>query len=165
MDGDNKINCEKCKIKRNCHKHLVFNTLPNIFVIILKRFEFDYNTMLKYKLNKYFEFPFKLDMKEYLVQNNTGIKTEYELTGITIHYGVADFGHYYDLIKGPDGKWYKFNDISVSEFKEEDIPKEAYGEKEIYEEDSSKEKESGKNNAYILFYRKIDFDQSHIDKK
>ena len=58
------------------------------------------------KLNKYFEFPFKLDMKEYLVQNNTGIKTEYELTGITIHYGVADFGHYYDLIKGPDGKWY-----------------------------------------------------------
>ena len=49
--------------------------------------------------------------------------------------------------------------------KEEDIPKEAYGEKEIYEEDSSKEKESGKNNAYILFYRKIDFDQSHIDKK
>ena len=96
-------------------------------------------------------------MKEYLVQNNSGIKTEYELTGITIHYGVADFG--------PDGKWYKFNDISVSEFKEEDIPKEAYGEKEIYEEDSSKEKESGKNSAYILFYRKIDFDQSHIDKK
>ena len=164
MDGDNKINCEICKIKRNCHKHLIFKSLPNIFVIILKRFEFDYNTMLKYKLNKYFEFPFKLDMKDYLVENHKEINTEYELTGITIHYGVADFGHYYDLIKVPDGKWYKFNDISVSEFKEEDIPKEAFGEKEIFEEDSSKEKESGKNNAYILFYTKTDFDQSHIDK-
>ena len=164
MDGDNKINCEICKIKRNCHKHLIFKSLPNIFVIILKRFEFDYNTMLKYKLNKYFEFPFKLDMKDYLIENHNEINTEYELTGITIHYGVADFGHYYDLIKGPDGKWYKFNDISVSEFKEEDIPKEAYGEKEIFDEDSSKEKESGKNNAYILFYRKTDFNQSHIDK-
>ena len=165
MDGDNKINCEICKIKRNCHKHLIFKSLPNILVVILKRFEFDYNTMLKYKLNKYFEFPFKLDMKEYLIKEHTEINTEYELTGITIHYGVADFGHYYDIIKGPDGKWYKFNDISVSEFKEEDIPREAYGEKEIFEEDSSKEKESGKNNAYILFYRKTDFDQSHIDKK
>ena len=164
MDGDNKINCEICKIKRNCHKHLIFKSLPNIFVIILKRFEFDYNTMLKYKLNKYFEFPFKLDMKDYLEENHNEINTEYELTGITIHYGVADFGHYYDLIKGPDGKWYKFNDISVSEFKEEDIAKEAYGEKDIYDEDSSKEKESGKNNAYILFYKKTDFNQSHIDK-
>ena len=121
--------------------------------------------MLKYKLNKYFEFPFKLDMKNYLIENHYEVNTEYELTGIIIHYGVADFGHYYDLIKGPDGKWYKFNDISVSEFKEEDIPREAYGEKEILEEDSSKEKESGKNNAYILFYRKTDFDQSHIDNK
>ena len=165
MDGDNKINCELCKIKRTCHKHLIFKSLPNIFVIILKRFEFDYNTMLKYKLNKYFEFPFKLDMKDYLIENHSETNTEYELTGITIHYGVADFGHYYDLIKTANGKWYKFNDISVSEFKEEDIPKEAYGEKEIFEEDSSKEKESGKNNAYILFYRKTDFDQSHIDKK
>ena len=164
MDGDNKINCEVCKIKRNCHKHLIFNSLPNIFVVILKRFEFDYNTMLKYKLNKYFEFPFKLDMKEYLAENHNETNTEYELAGITIHYGVADFGHYYDLIKGPDGKWYKFNDISVSEFKEEDIAKEAYGEKDIYDEDSSKEKESGKNNAYILFYKKTDFNQSHIDK-
>ena len=165
MDGDNKINCEICKIKRTCHKHLIFKSLPNIFVVILKRFEFDYNTMLKYKLNKYFEFPFKLDMKDYLIENHTETNTEYELTGITIHYGVADFGHYYDLIKGNDGKWYKFNDISVSEFKEEDIPREAYGEKEIFEEDSSKEKESGKNNAYILFYRKTDFDINHIDKK
>ena len=164
MDGENKINCEQCKIKRTCHKHLIFKSLPNILVIALKRFEFDYNTMLKYKLNKYFEFPFKLDMKDYLIENHKETNTEYELTGITIHFGVADFGHYYNLIKGPDNKWYKFNDISVSEFKEEEIPKEAFGEKDIFEEDSYKEKENGKNNAYILIYKKKNFETVAIDK-
>jgi hypothetical protein len=164
MDGENKINCEQCKIKRACHKHLIFKSLPNILVIALKRFEFDYNTMLKYKLNKYFEFPHKLDMKNYLIENHIEKNTEYELTGITIHYGIADSGHYYDLIKGPDKKWYKFNDIFVTEFKEEDIPKEAFGEKEISEEDSSKEKERIKNNAYILIYKKKNFEES-IDNK
>ena len=163
MDGDNKINCEQCKIKRTCHKHLIFKSLPNILVIALKRFEFDYNTMLKYKLNKYFEFPHNLDMKDYLIEDHKETNTEYELTGITIHYGVADFGHYYDLIKGPNNKWYKFNDISVSEFKEEDIPREAFGEKELLDEDSSKEKESGKNNAYILIYKKKNFGNDNID--
>jgi hypothetical protein len=163
MDGDNKINCEKCKVKRTCHKHLLFKSLPNILVIALKRFEFDYNTMLKYKLNKYFEFPYELDMKEYLMENHQETNTEYELTGITIHFGVVDFGHYYNIIKGPDKKWYKFNDIYVSEFKEEDIPKEAFGDKEILEEDSYKEKEKGKKNAYILIYRKKAFDSA--DKK
>ena len=165
MEGDNKINCEQCKIKRTCHKHLIFKSLPNILVIVLKRFEFDYNTMLKYKLNKYFEFPYKLDMKEYLIENHKELNTEYELTGITIHFGISDYGHYYDLIKGPDNKWYKFNDIFVSEFKEEDIPKEAFGEKEIFEEDSYKEKENGKNNAYILIYKKVNFENEIIDKK
>jgi ubiquitin C-terminal hydrolase len=165
MDGDNKINCEVCKIKRTCHKHLIFKSLPNILVIALKRFEFDYNTMLKYKLNKYFEFPFELDMKDYLIENHKETNTEYELTGITIHFGVSDFGHYYDLIKGPDNKWYKFNDISVSEFKEEDIPREAYGEKEIFDEDSYKEKENGKNNAYILIYTKKGFGSDVKEKK
>jgi ubiquitin C-terminal hydrolase len=164
MDGDNKINCEQCNKKRTCHKHLIFKTLPNILVIALKRFEFDYNTMLKYKLNKYFEFPYKLDMKDYLIENHSETNTEYELTGVTIHYGVADFGHYYDLIKGPDNKWYNFNDISVSEFEEENIPKEAFGEKEIIEEDSIKEKERGKNNAYILIYKKKNFENDIVKK-
>jgi hypothetical protein len=32
-------------------------SLPNTVVIHLKRFEFDYNTMLRHKMNDYFEFP------------------------------------------------------------------------------------------------------------
>ena len=153
MDGDNKINCEDCKTKRTCHKHLILKTLPNILVISLKRFEFDYAEMVKYKLNKYFEFPYKLDMKDYLIENHEEKNTEYELTGITIHWGVSDFGHYFDLIKDQDNKWYKFNDTNVTEFKEEDIPKESFGEAGNSDDDSYKEKEN-RNTAYILFYTK-----------
>ena len=164
MDGDNKINCEQCNIKRTCHKHLLLKSLPNNLVISLKRFEFDYDIMSKYKLNKYFEFPHELDMKDYLIENHIEENTVYELTGITIHFGYSDFGHYYDLIKGPDNKWYKFNDINVTEFREEDIPKEAFGEKEDNDDDSYREKESGKNNAYILIYTKKGNSTNKCDK-
>ena len=165
MDGENKINCEECKMKRTCHKRQIFKSLPNILVINLKRFEFDYNTMLKFKLNNYFEFPLELDMKEYLIEDHKETNTKYELTGITIHFGFSDYGHYYDLIKSPDGKWYKFNDNSVSEFDEKEIPHEAFGEKES-EEDLIKEMEendNAQNNAYILIYKKVNFDEDTLD--
>ena len=165
MDGENKINCEGCNMKRTCHKRQIFKSLPNILVINLKRFEFDYNTMLKSKLDNYFEFPFELDMKEYLIENHQEINTKYELTGITIHFGFSDYGHYYDLIKSPDGKWYKFNDNCVIEFDEKEIPHEAFGEKDC-EDDFIKDmedKDSGQNTAYILIYKKQNFDVDSIE--
>ena len=165
MDRENKINCEGCNMKRTCHKRQIFKSLPNILVVNLKRFEFDYNTMLKSKLNNYFEFPFELDLKEYLIEDNQEINTTYELTGITIHFGFSDYGHYYDLIKSPNGKWYKFNDNCVYEFDEKDIPQEAFGEKDS-EDDFLKdieEKDSGQNNAYILIYKKKNFDIDTIE--
>ena len=129
-------------------------SLPNILVISFKRFEFDYETMLKSKLNKYFEFPFQLNMKDYMMESHTEECTEYDLTGIVIHNGVSEFGHYYDLIKGPDNKWYKFNDENITNFKEEDIPNEAFGNKDCDDDDSEKERGNNKRNAYILFYTK-----------
>ena len=91
-------------------------------------------------------------MQDYMIENHKEKCTEYDLTGIVVHNGVSDFGHYYDLIKGPDNKWYKFNDENVIEFNEENIPNEAFGNKE--NEDDDLEKEIRKKNAYILFYTK-----------
>ena len=163
MDGDNKINCEVCNTKRTCHKRQIFKSLPNILVIALKRFEFDYDTMYKIKVNDYFEFPFELDMNDYLVEENTEKNTIYELTGITIHDGVADFGHYYDLIKDSNNNWYKFNDITVREFSKENIPEEAFGEKNEDELIKDELSETEKNNAYILVYTKKNFDKEKIE--
>ena len=176
MTGDNKINCEECCTKRVCHKQLKIKNLPNILVISLKRFDYDYKTMTKFKLNNFFEFPFELDMSEFVINSNNNneivVNTDnnvnenniYELTGITIHYGVADFGHYYDLIKASNNKWYMFNDTNIKEFPENNIPKEAFGEREndinndndIEGENNEKAgiKLHDKKNAYILIYTK-----------
>jgi len=175
MAGDNKINCEECNTKRVCHKQLKIKNLPNILVISLKRFDYDYRTMRKFKLNNFFEFPFELDISEFLLNsnnNNEVVNTEnninennlYELTGITIHYGVSDYGHYYDIIKASNNKWYIFNDSNIKEFNENDIPKEAFGERENNDNDLDGEnsekaviKEHDKKNAYILIYTKKKF--------
>ena len=177
MNGDNKIICEECKIKRVCHKKLKLKALPNILVISLKRFDYDYRNMSKFKLNNYFEFPFELNMSEFLINKNETSKqidnnnSLYELTGITIHYGVSDYGHYYDLIKAVNNKWYKFNDTNISEFPESDIPKEAFGDKESENNDLESEmtdkaeiKEKDNKNAYILIYTKKSFKDNNIKK-
>ena len=173
MGGDNKIICEERKTKRICHKKLRLKALPNILVISLKRFDYDYKTMTKFKLNNYFEFPLELNISEFLINKNESsekIDTKnsiYELTGITFHYCVSDYGLYYDLIKAVNNKWYKFNDTNITEFPESDIPKEAFGDKEaenadIESEISSKAskpeiKEKDNKNAYILIYTKKNF--------
>ena len=44
---------KKIKVKKRC----CIKSLPNKLIITLKRFEFDLNTMMKMKINDYFEFP------------------------------------------------------------------------------------------------------------
>lgn len=49
-------------VKRNCIK-----VLPHTLVVHLKRFEFDYETMNRWKIKDRFEFPLRLDMHPYTV--------------------------------------------------------------------------------------------------
>jgi ubiquitin carboxyl-terminal hydrolase 47 len=46
----------------------------------------------------------------------------YELYSVLVHSGGANSGHYYCYIKSfEDGKWYNFNDGTVSEMPEIDV--------------------------------------------
>jgi ubiquitin C-terminal hydrolase len=58
---------------------------------------------------------------------------KYELYGVCNHSGSTMGGHYTAYVKNANGKWYHFNDTSVTEVSETSIvtPK-----------------------AYVLFYRK-----------
>jgi len=57
----------------------------------------------------------------------------YKLTGVIIHKGSSDSGHYYSLIKDREledpeqEQWYEFNDKIVSFFNPAHIPGEAFG--------------------------------------
>ncbi|CDW83714.1 ubiquitin carboxyl-terminal hydrolase family protein [Stylonychia lemnae] len=68
----------------------------------------------------------------------------YELYSVLIHSGSAMGGHYYCYIKSTDdGKWYNFNDTSVSEIQQDEVLK-TFGDKFG----------SGGGTAYLLKYRK-----------
>jgi ubiquitin carboxyl-terminal hydrolase 8 len=113
----------------NIKKKFLFWSFPNILAIDLKRFnnKFQKNQIL-------INFPFdNLDLSSYVI----GYKKEhyiYELYGVCNHSGGVMGGHYTAYVKNANGKWYHYNDTSVTEV--------AINETII----STK--------AYILFYRK-----------
>lgn len=65
LEGDNAYFCDKCEKKRDTLKRCTIKRLPNVLFIELKRFEFNFDTMSKIKLNDYCEFPMDLDMTKY----------------------------------------------------------------------------------------------------
>lgn len=65
LEGDNAYFCEKCDKKRDTLRRCTIKRLPNVLSFNLKRFEFNFDTMSKFKINDYCEFPMVLDMKKY----------------------------------------------------------------------------------------------------
>ena len=47
LDGDNAYQCEKCDKKITAVRRMCLKKLPNHLILVLKRFEFDYDTMQK----------------------------------------------------------------------------------------------------------------------
>ena len=148
MNEDNCIICPQCNKKMPAIKSQNFKTLPRMLIFVLKRFEFDFNTMTRIKLNDYYEFPVDLDMNKYTGDflNNKGedINNKYKLKSIVIHQGSCEGGHYYAFIRdNKTQEWHQFNDTNVTYFDPKEIPKEAYG-------------GNTNKNAYLLFYEKDD---------
>ena len=65
LEGDNAYFCEKCDKKRDTLRRQTIKRLPNTLFLNLKRFEFNFDTMSKIKINDYCEFPNTLDMSKY----------------------------------------------------------------------------------------------------
>jgi ubiquitin carboxyl-terminal hydrolase 8 len=129
MEGENGWYNSETKERINIRKKIQFWSFPNILVIDFKRFNanFQKNQIL-------ISFPLDdLDLSEYVI----GYKKEsykYELYGVCNHSGGVMGGHYTSYVKNANGKWYHFNDTSVTEVGLNDSiisPK-----------------------AYVLFYRK-----------
>ena len=162
MNGDNCIFCPECNKKFPALKSQSFNQLPRILMFVLKRFEFNYDTMAKIKINDYYEFPTDLDMSKY-IQNKENNK--YKLKSVVVHMGHSEGGHYYAYIKEEKSQsWYQFNDTSVTKFDIMNLKEETYGGKELTGEEKNR-------SAYLLFYEKVDqtnceqFDKNKILNK
>ena len=97
---------------------------------------------------------------------------EYQLKGIVIHRGTAEFGHYYSFInvnrKDPahpeytQDQWMEFNDSSIRKFNVNNLEEETFGSGNTIERDddfgfgmmANFGKMASNKNAYVLVYEK-----------
>ena len=68
LEGDNKYFCEKYEKHVDAQRRTYLKSLSSTFVINLKRFEFNYQTMQRYKINDYCEFPEIIDLRPWTKQ-------------------------------------------------------------------------------------------------
>lgn len=181
LEGDNAYQCDYCETKVTALRRVCIKHLPNILIIVLRRFEFNFDTMNRVKVNDLCEFPLEIDMEPYtqeglerkeaikeLMKDGPGKETppkkypdeyyKFSLKGITIHTGTAESGHYYSYIQDRSStKWFEFNDIFVNSFDPDDIPAEAFGGVEkwasMYYSNYTSNREKYRN-AYMLFYER-----------
>ncbi|XP_044272052.1 ubiquitin carboxyl-terminal hydrolase 47 isoform X2 [Tribolium madens] len=71
LEGNNQYHCEKCNKKCDAHKGLKFIKFPYLLTLHLKRFDFDYNTMHRIKLNDKVVFPEKLNLNSFVPNNRS----------------------------------------------------------------------------------------------
>ncbi|CDQ64739.1 unnamed protein product [Oncorhynchus mykiss] len=77
LDGANQYFCERCKKKCDARKGLRFLHFPYLLTLQLKRFDFDYTTMHRIKLNDRMSFPEELDMGPFIdVEDEKSPQTE-----------------------------------------------------------------------------------------
>ncbi|ETK97400.1 hypothetical protein L915_00040 [Phytophthora nicotianae] len=143
LEGENAYFCEREQRKVSATKRVCIKKLPQTLVCHLKRFEFDYDTMEKMKINDFMEFPMEIDMFPYtseaLAATDSGTTTGkfimYDLVGVVVHSGTSDTGHYYSFIKdryeAENPRWLEFNDEIVRDFDVETMGEECFGGEEV----------------------------------
>ncbi|TKA71866.1 hypothetical protein B0A49_03585, partial [Cryomyces minteri] len=158
MEGGNEYKCEKCdgpngQYQKRAFKRTCLEEVPDHLVLNLKRFDFDMTQNIRFKINDTFEFPRKIDMSAYRIEQYLEPKVPipedwFELVGVLVHLGSAENGHYYSFIRqrpyleGEEDKWINFNDDRAETFDPKRLAKECFG------------GSFSKGTAYMLFYQR-----------
>lgn len=182
LEGENAYQCDHCEAKVRAIRRVCIKHLPNYLIIALRRFEFDFDSMVRVKLNDFCEFPLEINMepytqeglerhekeKEKAIGKDVNVPTKkfsddyynYKLRGIVIHAGTADSGHYYSYIQDSFKKWFEFNDVWVEEFNPDSISDKCFGGEEKFSWSSAYSNSPNTairekcGNAYLLFYER-----------
>jgi ubiquitin C-terminal hydrolase len=118
LDTNNTWKCDKCKNNVCPNKKTIFWDLSDVIILCIKQFR---NGR---KINHHIDFPENLDMGNYCM-NTDKEKLKYTLSGICIHSGSLNGGHYYSMCKNyKTNQWNIHNDTSVSSTNIENVLKE-----------------------------------------
>jgi hypothetical protein len=177
----------------NITKRQCLGDLSDSVIFHLKRFELNFDTFLREKVNDEFPFPTHVDLYPYTKEGLEGISPQalgrtssyyfYELTGIVVHTGTTDSGHYYSYIKEsledateryfrnnkqggspggetPPRRWIEFNDSEIQLFSEVRIASECFGgsvadhEYHVSSQTWLTTNTPNQKNAYMLVYQR-----------
>ena len=136
LGGDNAWFNEAAGQKQDVQKRLSFWSLPNVLIIVLKRFEMNARGHVR-KIQVPVDVPCnRADFSKYVHGYNPKSYV-YDLFGVCNHHGGSPMGgHYTATIRNANGSWYACNDTLVKE-----VPM-AFSESIV------------SNLPYCLFYRK-----------
>jgi len=146
--------------KQVAKKGVKFLELPNVLILQLKRFEYNFQKDSMEKVNDYFEFYNEINLSKYLTNTKGDIKEhEYSLHTVLVHSGFPNTGHYFAYIKPEiNSRWLKFNDEEVKIADEYEVFENNYGgELNLYRHVAGeiiKNEFISDSNAYILIYIK-----------
>ncbi|XP_078020961.1 ubiquitin carboxyl-terminal hydrolase 47-like isoform X1 [Epinephelus lanceolatus] len=114
FSGDNMVYCNECEEKTEATTGCEMVTYPQILILLLKRFDFDYRTMSYFKSHRCVDVPRTLQRKD----------KEYKLYGMVHHNSSLRGGHYTaTILCSEDKTWYEFNDAHVSKVKQQPFAK------------------------------------------
>ena len=128
LDGENKYQAEGLGLQ-DAKKGIIFESFPPVLHLQLKRFEYDIQRDAMVKINDRHEFPFEIDLDEFL--DSSADRSQpwvYKLHGVLVHSGDLHGGHYFALIK-PDRetRWLKFDDDRVTPVTDKEVLEENFG--------------------------------------
>lgn len=133
LTGANKYRCDFCKDLKDAKKSIKLWYVPNRLIISMKRFSEGGRS----KDTTFVKFPIKDFDISFASSPLIAKPKKYELYAVIHHRGSINFGHYYSFTKSPiNGKWYKFDDDTVSTVPDADV-----------------ESTIVTDAAYVLFYR------------
>jgi len=140
------VRCERTKeVERSLKKLDIWST-PDCLIIHLKRFGSEMLAGPVEKIDTLVKAPLELDLSPWVRGPVSKEDAQYRLYSVVNHSGTLSFGHYtaYGRVgEGHDRPWYNFNDSTVSKVENvEELVSEA---------------------AYILFYERVNADQSSPD--
>ncbi|XP_047465322.1 probable ubiquitin carboxyl-terminal hydrolase creB [Mugil cephalus] len=132
FNGDNQMYCDTCDDKNDATTQYVIRNHPEVLMLLLKRFDFNYYYMKYFKINRVVAVPYSLQIPE---------GQTYELYAVVDHFGDLMSGHYAATIKDePGDRWFRFDDTRVTLF-----------DYQPFQVDNTETSRS----AYLLFYRKM----------
>lgn len=161
LEGENQYEAEGHG-KQDAKRGVLFESLPPVLNIQLRRFEFDFERMMMIKVNDKHEFYEEIDLDRKDEDGNprylssTADKTvsnKYKLLAVLVHSGGIHGGHYYAFIR-PDGQsWLKFDDETVTKAtKEQALDDNWGGTPEVVQGTFGNQPRVRFSNAYMLVY-------------